>query len=208
MTGVFAEANADLVRSLNPRHELASHQYSHSTFELADLAKSRRVLESISSRQVLGFRRARMAPTPRDAIIAAGYAYDSSLNPTWLPGRYNQRDKPRVPFVDQGLLTLPASVTPTLRVPLFWLAFKNFPRWYFRSCAARTLAHTGHVNHYFHPWEFTDLSRFNLPRHVRRIDNDALLTRLDDFITWLKPRATFTTFATMLPSINAELANR
>ena len=55
------------------------------------------------------------------AIARAGYRYNSSLNPAFIPGRYMHLDSPRTWFMADGVMQIPASVSPLLRVPLFWL---------------------------------------------------------------------------------------
>lgn len=78
---------------------------------------------------------ARMMPIDEKEIKKAGYTYNSSLNPTCIPGRYNHLDKPRTWFYKDDVLQLPASVSPVFRFPLFWLAYHNLPakvyRWLF-----------------------------------------------------------------------------
>ncbi len=70
-------------------HEIASHGFYHSSFETADLRKSKEALEELTGQPVNGFRMARMMPVEEEEIHKAGYLYNSSLNPTCIPGRYN-----------------------------------------------------------------------------------------------------------------------
>jgi hypothetical protein len=182
-TGVFAENNPDWISQLHPRHELASHGYFHGSFDAKkDLKSSKDLLEKLSGRKVLGFRMARMQYVDESEIKLAGYAYHSSLNPTWIPGRYDHRDKPLIPFFDHGLWNVPASVTPKTRIPLFWLAFKNFPLWFFNYLTQVCLRKNRFVNLYFHPWEFTDLSKYPLPFHVKRGHQGSLLKKLECYL--------------------------
>jgi len=119
-TGVYAENNPDWVKSLHSMHELASHGYFHGHFDASkDLPNSRKLLEKLSNKPVKGFRMARMQYVEEAEILKAGYTYHSSLNPTWIPGRYDHRDKPTKPFFEKGLWNVPASVSPWLRIPLF-----------------------------------------------------------------------------------------
>ena len=108
-------------------HEIASHGFYHSSFETADLRKSKEALEELTGQPVNGFRMARMMPVEEEEIHKAGYLYNSSLNPTCIPGRYNHLGQPRTYFMKDGVLQLPASVTPIVRFPLFWLAYHNLP---------------------------------------------------------------------------------
>jgi hypothetical protein len=129
---------------------------------------------------------ARMQYVDEKEIKLAGYEYHSSLNPTWIPGRYDHRDKPTTPFFDQGLWNVPASVTPNTRIPLFWLAFKNFPLWFFSYLSRICLKKNRFLNLYFHPWEFTDLSKYPLPFHVKMGHQGSLLTKLGGYLKGLQ----------------------
>ncbi|MFN8352898.1 MAG: polysaccharide deacetylase family protein [Spirosomataceae bacterium] len=193
VTANYALHYQELIKEMSGQHEVASHGYWHGTFEPADLASSKKVLEEITGKTVTGFRRARMMPVDENDLIAAGYTYNSSLNPTFLPGRYNHLDKPKLPFVKNKILNIPASVSPTLRLPLFWLSFKNFPMWLYKQLSVNTLREHGFLNIYFHPWEFTDLSSYQMPDYVRRYSKDVLIKRLDEYITWLKTQGEFVT---------------
>lgn len=195
VTAAFAERYTGEIRRLAERHEIASHGLRHTGFEDADLASSREVIGRITGTPVLGFRRARFAPTDHARILAAGYRYNSSENPIWLPGRYNNFFGPRCPYHSGALLNIPLSAVPIVRFPLFWLAFKNAPMPVYRAATALTLAADGHAAFCFHPWEFADLRGYSLPGYVARPDGQALLVRLEQFLVWLKGRATFATFA-------------
>ncbi|MEX0776478.1 MAG: polysaccharide deacetylase family protein [Phycisphaeraceae bacterium] len=193
-TANFALHHAAVMRDIASRHEIASHQYWHSRFDEADLLRSRLALQEVTGQRITGFRRARLAPTRRGAILDAGYTYNSSENPIWLPGRYNHFFQRRTAYLADGLLNIPVSASPGLRIPLFWLAIKNFPWPLIKAASAHTLGHDGYLNLYFHPWEFTDLSAYrSLPAYIRRHSGAAMLARLEHYILWLKRKARFVT---------------
>lgn len=193
-TANYALHQPELIRQLAIRHEIASHGYYHTTFEPADLATSKAALEELTGRPVFGFRRARMGHVDAADVAAAGYSYNSSLHPTYLPGRYNHWGEPRRPFLEQGVWQIPASVTPTFRLPLFWLSLKNFPFWLYKQLCLQTLRSEGFLNLYVHPWEFTDLAAYtNIPLYVRRYSKDLLLDRVEALLRFLQPHGDFTT---------------
>lgn len=176
---------------LQDGHELASHGYYHSSFEVADLKRSREYLEQLSGRKIKGYRMARMMPVDEQEVLDAGYVYNSSLNPTFLPGRYNHLDKPRTCFYQKGVLQIPASVTPWFRIPLFWLSCHNFPVALFRWLCHRTLKHDGYLVTYFHPWEFYPLGtrpELNLPFIIRNHSGKEMEKRLSDLICYFQKR--------------------
>jgi len=90
-------------------------------------------------------------------------------------------------------LNIPISTSPYLRIPLFWLAFKNFPMVLLRNAATRALHADGYLNLFFHPWEFTDIHRWHLPWYVSRRSGRPMLDRLSEFLDWLSSRGTFHT---------------
>ncbi|GCC52852.1 DUF3473 domain-containing protein [Chryseotalea sanaruensis] len=190
-TVVFASNAPEIIDRINKEgHELASHGFYHSDFKEEHLVSSKKELEKISGQTISGFRMARMKPVSDAAIVAAGYRYDSSLNPVYLPGRYNNYFKPRTAFMHNGLLEIPASATPTLRFPLFWLSFHNLPLMIYKWFCCIVLWSDRYLNLYFHPWEFTDLnqSRFGLPGFVRKKTGRAMVYSFDQWLAWCKEK--------------------
>ena len=197
-TANFALRFSENIYGLSQRHEIASHTFSHSSFEKDDLIKSRLELETITSKEIFGLRMPRMKKIDTSWIKEAGYKYESSVNPTWIPGRYNNLSKPRTLYMESGVPKIPVSVSPNFRVPLFWLAFKNFPYYYFKRIALQTLKRDGYLSLYFHPWEFTDLSNSKLPGMVKRKSGTALLDKLNQLIGDLKNEGNFITMNSFL----------
>ncbi len=177
-TAHFAMHHPDDIRTLALKHEIASHTFYHSRFSNEHLLQSRQQLEAISGQKILGLRMPRMREVEMEAVKSAGYQYDSSINPTWIPGRYNHFNLPRTVYTDQGLTRLPASVSPGIRIPLFWLSFKNFPYPLFKLLVKQALRKDCYVCLYFHPWEFTDISHSGLPVYTRKPCGAPLLERL------------------------------
>ena len=189
-TVVFAQNAPGVIKRINEGgHELASHAYFHSAFEPEHLELSRKKLQEISSQEISGFRMPRMKHVDEIEVRKAGYTYNSSINPTWLPGRYNNLNKPRTLFKEAGIWQIPASVSPMLRFPLFWLSFHNLPIKIYQWMAEKTYKKDGYLNIYFHPWEFTELEdqeRFGFPGYVSRNSGKKMIERMDLFIGSLK----------------------
>ncbi len=171
-TAVYALAKPELIKSLAMQgHEIASHTYYHSQFQNDDLLESKKVLEQITGKEILGLRMPRLIHVDAVAVKTAGYRYNSSINPTYLPGRYNHFFANRVVHQKDGVVALPASVTPLFRIPLFWLAFHNFPFALYWLWCKITLTKDEYLNLYFHPWEFKDykgLGNAIFPNYVTR----------------------------------------
>jgi hypothetical protein len=191
-TANYAKHKTDIIlKIVEEGHELASHGYFHSEFIPEHLASSKKVLESIADTPVKGYRMARMMPVDEKEIQKAGYKYNSSINPTWLPGRYNNFKKPRTWFWQDGVLQLPSSVSPLIRFPLFWLTFHNLPMFILQWLSGITHRKDGYLNLYFHPWEFTDLykpEKYGFPGYVMRKSGEDFIACIKHYITWAQEK--------------------
>jgi hypothetical protein len=190
-TANFANNYPAAIRSLAANNEIASHTFYHSHFKNEDLLQSKLVLENITGTTVRGLRMPRLRPVEMMEVKKAGYGYDSSINPTWIPGRYNNFHLPRHPYVQEDVLRFPASVSPMFRIPLFWLSFKNMPYAFFLQLVKQSLAKDGHVCLYFHPWEFIDLDKYAIPRYTKRYAGEQLQKRLRQLINDLSHLGSF-----------------
>ena len=187
-TVVFAQQVPDLInRLIEEGHELASHTYYHSEFENEHLKRSKEALEQQFGVTVEGLRMPRMLEVSAEEVKKAGYRYNSSVNPTFLPGRYNKLHVPKHFFNENGLWQIPAAVS-WFRFPLFWLSFHNLPLWLYRFLLKRSVKSIGYAALYFHPWEFTDLHQkeFNFPAYVMRNSGEKMIARFDSLLTFIK----------------------
>ena len=189
-TGVYATAMPEQIAEMSKTHEIASHNHHHSSHKTEDLFTSKKILEDITNQKVVGFRMPRMAPVDNQDLLNAGYKYNASVNPCWLPGRYDMRHISRNPFKEGNLLQFPASVSPRFRIPLFWIAFHNFPLWFFFYLCKRVAKKDGYLHLYFHPWEFTDYTDANdgakYPFYLKRNNGNKMLKRFEKLMTFLK----------------------
>lgn len=190
VTAQFALRYPQLIQSISKRHEIASHGFYHSSFEPDHLKKSKETIESIIGKSIYGFRMPRLKTLPSNLIREAGYSYDSSINPTYIPGRYNHFFSQRTIHFVNGICIIPTSVTPISRFPLFWISFKMIPLWLFKWFTIRNLKTDQYVTLYFHPWEFSDLKDCKLPIYVKRLAGEKLSKRLVAYLHWLKKRKT------------------
>ena len=186
------------IKALAKQHEIASHTFYHSSFQNEDLLASKLKLEEISGTTVSGLRMPRMRKIEMEEVKKAGYIYDSSINPTFLPGRYNNLHLPRTLYKEEDIFRLPTSVTPHLRIPLFWLAFKNLPYFVFKQMAIQTLHNDGCLSLYFHPWEFIDINQYKIPGYTKRLCGIALQQRMHQLIKDLKKEGQFITAQTYI----------
>jgi peptidoglycan/xylan/chitin deacetylase (PgdA/CDA1 family) len=191
-TAFFAQHFPDLIRDISQKHEIASHGVNHSKFEIQDLADSKKILENITQKKITGFRMPKMKYVSDQSLKDSGYIYNASLNPTWLPGRYNKLLSPRKPFYKNGLYNLPSSTT-FYHFPLFWISFKNIPYAVFKKMAIDIIRREGYLHLYFHPWEFSDLSSFAIPNYIKKIDGQELFDRFNQLILDIRNEGEFIT---------------
>ena len=185
-TGNFVQHAPDVVRRImDEGHEVACHGVDHWEPKDTDFARSKEIVESIIGRKVYGYRQPRMFPVVESEIKRVGYLYNSSLNPAFIPGRYMHLTEPRTYFMKDGVLQIPASVSPWFRFPLFWLSLHNLPWTWYKVLANWTLRHDGYFVTYFHPWEFYDLKEhpeFKMPFIIRNHSGREMADRLDRLI--------------------------
>jgi len=165
-TARFAQGNELLVRELTGcGHEVGSHGWDHrddyrqldERTAVARLEASRQLLEKITGRAVRGVRTPRLTPCPAKVLSAAGFLYDASPQPTWIPGRSFGPLGSRRPWWDGEVARIPLSTLPILRVPLSWYVFRVMgPR---TTAALATVSgwRIPLIHLYFHPWEVVDL---------------------------------------------------
>ena len=175
--GWVGERFPHLVKEAAARgHEIASHGYGHQlVFQQTrdqfhdDVRRARLLLEDISGTPVVGYRApgfSTTADTPWffEALVAAGYQYDSSVFPA-ARGHGGIRDGRREPHrMDEvGLVEFPISVGDMMgkRVCFFGGGYlRLFPYWLIRKKAHEVLAEGRPVVFYIHPREID-------PKHPR-----------------------------------------
>ena len=189
-TANFAENAPDVMkRIISEGHEVACHGVDHFEPTETDFEVSKEIVEGVCDLTVTGYRQPRMFPVLDSEIKRVGYRYNSSLNPAFIPGRYMNLDTPRTWFMKDGVMQIPASVTPLVRFPLFWLSLHNLPEFMYHWLVRRVLKHDGYFVTYFHPWEFYELKEhpeFRMPFIIKNHSGRAMAERLDRLVKMLK----------------------
>jgi polysaccharide deacetylase family protein (PEP-CTERM system associated) len=175
--GWVGERFPHLVKEAAARgHEIASHGYGHKlVFQQTrdqfhdDVRRARLLLEDIAGAPVVGYRAPGFSTTEEtpwffEALVSAGYQYDSSVFPA-SRGHGGIRDGRREPhrMDDVGLVEFPISVGDMMgkRVCFFGGGYlRLFPYWLIRKKAHEVLAEDRPVVFYIHPREID-------PRHPR-----------------------------------------
>jgi polysaccharide deacetylase family protein (PEP-CTERM system associated) len=215
--GWLAARRPDLVRRIaEAGHEVASHSFWHrrlntidaSTFS-ADLQDSKAAIEDALGASIHGFRAPSFSLVPGgewafDALIEAGFTYDSSIFPIRRPG-YGYPDAPLAPYRVRrsagDLWEIPLSVLEVgaARVPAAGGGYlRHFPLGILER-AFRQRAHAGSPGvFYVHPWELDPeqprlaVGTLTRVRHYRGLDHterriDTLLRqfRFESIQAWL-----------------------
>jgi peptidoglycan/xylan/chitin deacetylase (PgdA/CDA1 family) len=173
VTGAFARERPLAVSEIaHAGHEVAVHGLAHADdytclapeIAVARLASARGIIEQMLGSSPAGVRTPRLRPCPSATLRAAGFSYDASPHPTWMPGRYRGLGLPRAPWREDGLVRLPISVLPGLRLPVSWLWYRAVGR-VIGLRAIRLAARAAPYLHlYFHPWEAVDIRGLGVPR--------------------------------------------
>lgn len=170
--GWVAERDPELIRDIVARgHELGSHGYDHTKVDqqtrdefLADVRKTKSILEDISGAEVKGYRAAGFSlsaktPWAHEALAEAGHVYSSSTHPI-VHDHYGDKNAER--NVYHPLNGAPFIEAPVATVDLLGRRFSAAGGGWFRAAplaisqallsrASDSL--TGPVIFYFHPWE-------------------------------------------------------
>ena len=204
-TALYADKNKELIKSLSANHEIASHSKRHSDFKETDPFDSKIEIERITGKQIYGFRMPQFRKIDISIIKAAGYSYDSSINPTFIPGRYNNLFTQRKIYLDirSNLIEIPVSVSPLIRFPLFWLSFKNIPLPIYYLMCKMAIWKDSYLHLYFHPWEFDDLESFNVPRYIKNLSGKPYSERFEKLIVKLRKTGDFSTISGFLDSLGS-----
>lgn len=169
--GWVAERCPDLVREIDRAgHEVASHGYGHRlVYEMTpdefreDLARSKKILEGIVGKPVIGYRAPSFSITPNtlwalDVLKETGFRYDSSIFPVSGHDRYGFPGCDTRPFQwPNGLQEIPLAVYKLGRLALPVAGggyFRLFPYSYFRALLGRLNRNHQPFTFYLHPWEF------------------------------------------------------
>jgi polysaccharide deacetylase family protein (PEP-CTERM system associated) len=169
--GWVAERFPHLVKQAAGRgHEIASHGYGHRlVYQLSrtefyeDVRGARLLLEDISGVEVVGYRAPGFSTTDEtpwffDALIEAGYQYDSSVFPAQRGhgGMPQGRREPHRIADHDALLEFPITVANLLGKPTCFFGggyLRLFPYWLIHKMALQVLAEGRPVVFYVHPRE-------------------------------------------------------
>lgn len=193
VTGAFALAEPELVMDLaQAGHEVAVHGLEHGddyanlepTVAIDRLKRAKEIVEAASGQEAVGMRTPRLRHCIAFVVRDAGFAYDASPHPTWIPRRYFGLHYPRTPWRRNGITKVPISVVPGLRMPVSWMWFQFAgPR---LGLMGARLASIGapYLHLYFHPWEAVSLRPYGAPPPFSNRTGEVFLGTLDRLLSW------------------------
>lgn len=194
ITPRFADKYPKLIKEISKKHEIALHGYHDHSYNykfierdkaLKELKNGKERLSKLSGQEIKGFREPRMQKPPYSILKKVGFEYDSSLNPTFAPGRYNNLFAKRKTFSIEGIKIIPLSATPILKLPLFWFFFRNLGLNYGKWVTRLSLLDQDYVALLFHSWEFIDLNEFkDIPYTFKRNSGNKIIKILERYIQW------------------------
>jgi len=170
--GWVAEKFPELVRDIHIQgHEIAAHGYSHrlvynqSPDEFrADVKKTKRILEDIIQRPVIGYRAPSFSITQKSIwavkiLVEEGYKYDSSIFPIYhnrggMP--HAERFFHRISVNDSGIFEVPVSTVKLWgqNIPVCGGGyFRLFPYWFTQRAIYKINSEKHPAVIYIHPWE-------------------------------------------------------
>jgi polysaccharide deacetylase family protein (PEP-CTERM system associated) len=169
--GWIAQRHPAMVRRIVAEgHELASHGWDHTRADaqdpasfLADVSRTRTVLQDIGGVPVTGYRAATFSIGARNLwafrmLAQAGYLYSSSINPI-RHDLYGMPDAPRRPYRPEGGQVWEIPMTAVRLFGRNWPCsgggyFRLLPARLYRAGLARVNRREGRPGiFYFHPWE-------------------------------------------------------
>jgi peptidoglycan/xylan/chitin deacetylase (PgdA/CDA1 family) len=195
VTANFAKKYPELIKGISEKHEIGLHGDEHKDnyLELNEeevekkLKKSKSEIEKITGKKIKGFRAPRLQFDKYRVLKKLEIEYDSSYIPSYMPGRYNNIFGTRKRFIKENVKVIPLSVIPVLRIPMAWYVFRNLGL-KFGKFGTKLNKEICLV---FHPWEFTDLSKFNVLKLIKRNTGSKMLKMLKDYINWGESRYDF-----------------
>ncbi|WP_132059384.1 polysaccharide deacetylase family protein [Halorussus amylolyticus] len=185
VVGQVLEDRPEAVRRLDDELDAEFHLHSyqhdmHNEVSLeAEVRKGTRAFEEVLGRDPDGYRAPRFIVNDGDlsTLSDAGFAFDSSICPSYRPGVYNNLDLPTRPYYPAeapGLLELPVSVHPRLKIPFEQSYLRLFGEPYLRllerSALPDLLVFNSHLHDYFHTAAHDNLGRIRQFAFKRNID--------------------------------------
>jgi peptidoglycan/xylan/chitin deacetylase (PgdA/CDA1 family) len=198
------------VRSISKAgHEIGCHSMTHSNLadksilhikrEISDNIKTVGRITRRRKKDFVGFRAPAfgVSNTLLDALEETGFEYDSSINPTYIPGEYGVPFAPLSPYRpsktsvrkrgDRNFIELPVAVNPIVPIPLGAAFIRNFGSWWAKLGIKMLWSLGAPAIIYMHPKDVVEVpSSSRVPWYLKRNSGEECLRRMDDIIKFCK----------------------
>lgn len=192
-TANFAKKYPQKIKTLSKEgHEIACHGFCHSDSCITDLSTiklAKKEIEKIIKKEIAGFRAPRFEIKDISKLSDYGFLYDSSLHPTIAPGKYFNFHQKRTIHKKGKIIEIPLSTLPLfpfIRSPFNWYMFRHFPFVYGTTFAKINFYYSNYLTMLFHPWEFVDLKKFQIPKAFKKNSGNELLKKFEKYISFCK----------------------
>jgi len=188
VTASFALKYPKIIKKISKEHEIASHNLNHKIKEYNEyeIKKSKEIIEKIINKKIKGFRMPRLKKVNYSSLYRLDFKYDSSICPSYIPGRYNNYFKKRKINLKDKIFEVPISTMPIIHFPLSWIFFRFFRLKYAKIITFFCMKNPGFTNLFFHPWEFNNLKNLNIPFYIKKNSGGKALKMLEEYIIWCK----------------------
>ena len=172
-TATFAKTYPKLIKSISDKeHEIACHGYSHQDNYLDNkdfqkINKAKKEIEKIIKTKINSFRAPRFQIKKISHLAEFGFKYDSSIHPTFVPGRYIKLSEKRNIHKIGNITEIPPTTLPLFRIPISWIFFKNTPTFWHKLFTKINHLSSNYTMLLFHPWEFSDLRKILIPNYIK-----------------------------------------
>jgi hypothetical protein len=126
VTGKSLEDNPDILKQLKSmKCEIEQHSYSHQIghhSKINDIKNGIKIHEKIVGNPPHGYRAPQGIITQKEVLFleSMGIKFDSSIFPSFFPGRYNRLNFPLLPYLikDSNIMEIPFGVVRKIRIPI------------------------------------------------------------------------------------------
>jgi peptidoglycan/xylan/chitin deacetylase (PgdA/CDA1 family) len=194
VTGRFARARPERMRGLCAAgHEVGVHgllhrdDYRRMEHRLAvrRLVRARELVERVIGQPVAGVRMPHLLPCPPARLAEAGFRYDATPHPTWIPGRYRGLHWPRVSLAG-GRHPARAHLRLARLPPSRFVALVSPVRRPGTMMIRLAAAQAPYLQVYFHPWEAVSVQAYGVPAWIAWRTGPVFVRALDRLLAATK----------------------
>lgn len=190
-------------------HEIGCHSMTHTNLAEKSMPQIKKeIFENIKvvgritrrgRKDFVGFRSPAFGVSNSllDVLEEMEFEYDSSINPTYIPGEYGMPFAPMSPYRpsktsvrmrgDRKLIELPVAVNPIVPIPLGAAFIRNFGSWWTKLGIKMLWSLGMPAIIYMHPKDMVEVPPSSkVPWYLKRNSGEECVRRIDDIIKFCK----------------------